>query len=121
MKKNKTTQPVKLSKQALKMLRYLKKAEDSGYPFQPCEQFEGFMKRSLVKKDLVFRSPGVDGTVKYCITSRGKTAIENHARYKSSYDRLKLQVQALEIFFQKHPHTKPLFERVMREMKDAQL
>lgn len=77
MSKNRT-RPERLSPAALEVLKHLHEAAEQGAPFQPLDDVNKVVLTSLVKRDLIIESVGVDSSVKYQITGRGKMALNNH-------------------------------------------
>lgn len=70
--------PERLSPIALEVLQRLQAAAELDAPFQPLDDVNKVVRTSLVKRDLIFESAGLDGSVKYKITGRGEKALGNH-------------------------------------------
>ena len=71
---------VRLSVKAVAALELLGEAKKQESPFQELDLTKEIL-RNLMEKDLITESPGIDGTVKYCITGRGQALLKSQEFY----------------------------------------
>lgn len=65
-----------MSRVQMQILRFLRDSEDAGFPFADLPGIHGRTINTLVRHDWIFPSKGIDGSVCYKITGRGRKAME---------------------------------------------
>lgn len=70
------TKKAKYGVRTIQYLKMLEEAKKNNEPFQEAG-LDAKIMEILVARDLITRSPGIDGTVKYQITGRGKELLRN--------------------------------------------